>query len=107
MLRGMGTVTGAALTVVGLQGCAVAAAATFVRDGRAAGVIVTAKDPTPASRLAALELQHHIEQITGAVVPIKGPGDTVEGARILVGESAATRKLGLKGKDLQIGRAHF
>jgi len=79
----------------------VAAAATLVRDGRPSGVIVTAKDPTPAARLAALELQHHIEQITGAVVPIKGPGDTVEGARILVGESAATRKLGLKGKDLQ------
>ena len=55
----------ATLFIVGLQGCAVAHAATLVRNGEPAGVIVTAQDPTPAARLAALELQHHIEQITG------------------------------------------
>ena len=91
----------ATLFIVGLQGCAVAHAATLVRNGEPAGVIVTAQDPTPAARLAALELQHHIEQITGVVLPLKSPGEAVEGVRILVGESAATRKLGLKGQDFQ------
>ncbi len=82
-----------------------AAAATLVREGKPVAVIVTDSEPTPAARLAAWELQYHVEQITGAVLPIR----TSDGAdavadstvRILVGESEATRELGLTGADFQ------
>ncbi len=78
-----------------------ARAVALVRDRKPASVIVTAEKPTPAARLAALELQHHVEQITGATLPIRHPGDATEGPRILVGESEATRVLGLRGTDFQ------
>ncbi|NIA14068.1 MAG: DUF4838 domain-containing protein [Nitrospiraceae bacterium] len=76
-------------------------AASFVlaADGRARASIVTTQPPTPAARLAALELQHYIEAITGARLPIVDDSAKVAGARILVGESVATRALGLKGED--------
>ena len=72
---------------------------TLAQQGRANAVIVTAEQTTPAARLAALELQYHIEKITGAVLPIRTDRFEVKGNCILVGESEATRKLGLKGKD--------
>jgi hypothetical protein len=82
-----------------LQGQTFAGDIALVRDGRPAGTILIADKPTPAARLAALELQHHIEQITGAMLPIRHPGDAIEGTRILVGESEATQALGLRGAD--------
>ena len=45
--------------------------------------------------------QHHIRLITQAVLPIVTDQASVPGVRILVGESAATRKLGLKSDDFQ------
>jgi len=99
MPRRMGVLVGTALVIAGFHGWAKAAPVTLVQDGKPVSVIVTAQDPTPAARLAALELQYHIEQITGAVLPIKAPADAMQGSRILVGESAATRKLGLQGED--------
>ncbi len=89
----------AALTCFCLATAAWAAGVTLVRDGTPAAVIVTAEDPTPAARLASLELQHHIRQITGASLEItQAPGDT-KLARIIVGECAAARGLGAEGKD--------
>jgi Domain of unknown function (DUF4838) len=73
----------------------------LVQDGQPAATIVVAAGPTPAARLAALELQHHLEQITGARLPIRHPDEPAVGVRILVGESAATRRLGLKGADFK------
>ncbi len=73
----------------------------LVRDGRPVAAIVTAERPTHAARLAARELQYHIEEITGALVPIQHSVNSTEGTQILVGESAATRALGLKGEDFQ------
>jgi len=101
MARGTAVFVRMVLMFVVLSGWAEAPAVTLVRDGKAVGVIVTAKNPTPAARLAALELQYHIEQITGATLAIKGPDEVSEGPRILVGESEATRKLGLKGEDFR------
>lgn len=91
MLMGFAIVAdcGLGLTTVG--------AVTLVQDGEPASAIVTAEKPTPSANLAALELQHHIKQITGATLPITYPGQASTGPRILVGESAATRELGLKG----------
>jgi len=80
-----------------------ATAVTLVEDGKAAGVIVTAEKPTVAANLAVRELQYHIEAITGAKFEIKTAAEAVnvKGAHILVGESAATRKLGLENDDFQ------
>ena len=76
-----------------------AADVTLTRDGKPAAVIVVAAIPTPAANLAALELQYHIAKMTGATLPIASDAEGTKGVRILVGESAATRKLGLRGDD--------
>jgi len=78
------------------------AGVTLVRDREPEAAIIVAENPTPAANLAALELQYHIEKITGAILPIETDQEELWGAaRILVGESAATRKLGLRGTDFQ------
>jgi len=78
-----------------------AAPVKLAQDGQPASTIVIAPKPTPAARLAALEIQHHVERITGVKVPIRSPEEAIQGVPILVGESAATQKLGLKGADFQ------
>jgi len=73
---------------------------TLARDGKPEATIIVAADTTPSARLAALEFQYHVEKITGAVLPIQTDQQELrDSARILVGESAATRKLGLRGDD--------
>ncbi|HUW62569.1 MAG TPA: DUF4838 domain-containing protein [Candidatus Bathyarchaeia archaeon] len=72
---------------------------SLVRGGKAACTIVVSEHPAPAARLAALELQHHVLRITGADLPIRTDNEKVEGPRILVGESAATREMGYRGSD--------
>lgn len=78
-----------------------AEAIELVRQGAPACSIVTAERPTPAARLAALELQYHLLKISGARIPIRSESERVEGRRILVGESAATRQLGLRSRDFK------
>ena len=77
------------------------APAPFVlaRDGAPDCTIVVAANPTPAARLAALELQFHVMRITGAELPLRSDQETVTGPRILVGDSAAAQSLGFSGKD--------
>jgi hypothetical protein len=71
----------------------------LVKEGAPQATIVVAGNPTPSANLAALELQYHVELITGAVLPIKTDRDDVKGLRILVGDSDAARKLGFQGDD--------
>lgn len=71
----------------------------LVTDGKPACSIVTADRASPAVRLAALELQFHLLRMSGAELPIRSESDTIVGRRILVGESRATRDLGLRGVD--------
>lgn len=78
-----------------------ASAVALVENGKPVAVIVTAEKPTPAARLAALEVQFHVEQITGATLPIRDAGQSVSGPRVLVGDSEAVRKLGLAGEAFQ------
>jgi Domain of unknown function (DUF4838) len=49
--------------------------------------------------LASLELQHHVELVTGALLPIVTDTTKTVGARVLVGESAETRALGFNADD--------
>ncbi len=72
----------------------------IVQHGQPACSIVLAEEPTPAARLAALELQYHILKISGAEIPVVSSSERVEGPRILVGESVATRQLGIRSEDL-------
>lgn len=79
----------------------------LTRDGKPAATIVIAREADRAARLAALELQYHLGKITGAMLPIEEvaseerQGGGSVGTRILVGESAATRALGLRCADFK------
>ncbi len=72
---------------------------TLVEEGRATATIVLAAEPTRAAQFAAAELLYHLSQMTGATVPTATATDPVTGPAILVGESAATRALGLASSD--------
>jgi len=72
----------------------------LVKDGKPRCTLVLPETETPASRLACLELQYHVEAMTGARLPVKRSGEPVQGARILLGDSQATRALGLSVVDL-------
>jgi hypothetical protein len=73
----------------------------LVVEGQASAVIVIAESPTPAARLASLELQHHVKLITGARLPIVTADAETTGIRVLVGESDATRALGFEAADFE------
>lgn len=75
---------------------------TLTRDGEPASTIVVAADPTKAALFAALELQWHVQKISGAILPIVREGEPVVGTKILVGESTLTRALGLKNEDFKL-----
>lgn len=83
----------------GLAGSAAAASFPVAANGKAACTIVTAAKPTPAARLSALELQHHLRLVTGADIPVRTEQDAPTGPLLLVGESDRTRALGFRGAD--------
>ncbi len=68
---------------------------TLITGGRATGGIVLAAKPTRAAQFAAAELQYHLSKMTGATVPVVADAAPLPTPAILVGESAATRALGL------------
>jgi len=74
---------------------------TLAREGRPAATIVVAEEPTRAAQLAVAELQEHVRLISGATLPLVNDTVDVKGLRILVGESKATRALGLKTADFK------
>jgi len=69
---------------------------------RAQIVIAAEKRPRMAT-LAALELQRHIETMSGARLPIVTSPDASLPVKIYVGSSPATEKLGVTEKDLKYG----
>lgn len=70
---------------------------TVIDEGEARAAIVLAEEPTRSARLGAYELQDHLQQISGAEVPIVSEGtDLVEDVTpIYIGESRHTRRMGL------------
>ena len=72
---------------------------TLVDRGRPAAHIVLSHQPTRAAQLAAYELQHHVKLVTGAELPLVKEPAKAEGVRILLGESSATKDIGIKGDD--------
>lgn len=69
---------------------------TLVRDSSAESSIVISSTPTPAAKLAAWEVRHAVERMTGVTLPISTDTALPKGNHILIGDSLATRKLGLK-----------
>lgn len=67
----------------------------------AAAIVLTAESPSASAQFAAFELQNQIQKISGAMLPIVTDQETVSGVRILVGESQATRDLGLKSANFK------
>ncbi|MCC6580494.1 MAG: hypothetical protein IT440_08630, partial [Phycisphaeraceae bacterium] len=68
---------------------------TLTTDGKPASTIVVSSTPTQSAVAAAVDLRDHIRKISGAALPIVTDAAKVTGTRILVGDSAATKALGL------------
>ncbi len=95
------------LLMVSLAGAA-GSAVPLVDGGQPAAVIVVPRTPSAAAWFGAGELQRHVEQITGAKLPVLTDDKSAEitaakGTRILIGESEATRQLGLRGEQFKLG----
>jgi hypothetical protein len=73
----------------------------LVKDGKPAATVVIAGKPSKTALFAVEELNSHIEKITGTRLPVVSDGTEVTGPRVLVGESAATRALGLRSSDFR------
>ena len=71
----------------------------LVRDGQPMATIMLAEKPTRSAQFAAAELQYHVEKITGAVLPILTNAAGATGVCVFVGESDATRVMGLKNES--------
>lgn len=75
----------------------------LVENGEPRAEIVISQDPPRSTRLAAHDLQDHIEKISGARLPIvfaPGGGRPVQ---VFVGESPAAEKLGITAEGLAAG----
>lgn len=73
----------------------------IVKDGKPSATIVISKNMNHSTAFAVWELRYHIQKITGALLPIAYDDQEVKGNRILVGESKATQKLGIKTQNLK------
>ena len=72
---------------------------TLVKAGKPEATLILAVRPRQAARLAAEEFQHYTEKMTGCRLPEATDEDTVEGTRVLIGESKLTRALGYRNED--------
>jgi hypothetical protein len=89
-----------ALAFVAIAFAATPPRLTLTRRGEPSATIVIDKTPTRSAQFAALELQWHVREISGATLPIVRGDAPTSGVRILVGDSPAAAALGLRGRDL-------
>jgi hypothetical protein len=71
---------------------------TLAKDGNAACVIVLADKPSEGAKIAADELQHYVEKMSGAKLEIRSESDSISGPRVLIGRSKLTDAI----QDLKI-----
>ena len=71
----------------------------LVREGRPAATLIMAAKPRQGAQLAAAELQHYLEKMTGCRLPEATDEAETGGTRVLVGESRATKALGYTNDD--------
>ena len=84
------------VTAAGWPGSVAAADLVLVAGGKPRATILLSDKPTAASQLAAFELRHYVEKISGGRLPIVREPKRVEGTVILVGESRRSRELGFR-----------
>ena len=77
---------------------------TFVRDGKARAVVVTAVNPSQVAVYAAEELVSHIKKSTGVQLPVVVESNIPEGddSRVYVGMCEAARTHGVDAEKLEI-----
>jgi hypothetical protein len=94
----------AALLLFALAPSLIAAETLLVDQGAPRAQIVIAAENRPRmATLAALELQRHIQKMSGARLPIVTSPDANLPVKIYVGKSAATEKLGVNAEGLNDG----
>ncbi len=76
---------------------------SLVEDGQPRAEIVISPERPRMVTLAALELRHFLEKITGAKLPIVTEPATENPVKIYVGSSAGTDKLGITAEGLKYG----
>lgn len=77
-------------------------AVVIAHGGKPRAVIVLAANPTRSAQIAAAELNHYVEKMTGLRLPVTtDEAWPTSGYKILVGCSALTRALGLSQADFQ------
>lgn len=74
-----------------------------VEDGRARAEIVVAAVRPRMTTLAALELRHFVQKITGATLPIVTSPSKTDNVKIYVGRSPDTDRHGIADEGLQYG----
>lgn len=104
------SIAGLLLLYLGLVGLPVASAvaddaasAFLVRNGVAAASIVVADDAPRLARLAATELQEHIERMSGVSLPLGGGRNDEYPVAVYVGRSVHTDALGISADGLRHG----
>ena len=101
----LGIMTGvflaAALAAAGPADTAHGAPLPIATDGRPVATIVVSSEPSAEAWFAAGELQQHLRKITGADIRVVTDAFQVDGPKLLVGESRATREMGLRAADFQ------
>ncbi len=98
MKRAAALLMGAALWAQGV---------TLVEKGKSAYTIVVAAKATPSEQRAARELQRFIEEMSGARLPVATDARNVRGPKLLVGDSAAVKRLGVKLPLEELGPEGF
>ena len=73
----------------------------IVKDGKSLAQIILSDHPTRMTKLAAEELQNHIEKITGAKLPISTSVDKEIPVQIYVGKSSYTDQLNITDAGLK------
>lgn len=91
-----------AVAIFALAGCKPKAPEfSLVKDGKPQATIIIAKEPSKTTLFAVQELNEHLELVAGAKLPVVDDTAEVKGWRVLVGESAATRALGINTADFK------
>ncbi len=86
-----------------LLACTAAAAQpewVLVSNGQPRATIVLSAKPTRTAQFAALELQHHVELITGAALPIAKAAQLPDGPCIIVGDHPTLAAAGIDLKSM-------
>ncbi|MEI8309196.1 MAG: DUF4838 domain-containing protein [Verrucomicrobiota bacterium] len=87
------------LAALALSGCK--KSVDLVKDGKPVAEIVVSDAATPSVRTAAAELQRHLEAMSGAKLPIVHAASPNVANQLYVGESEATKKLGVTVDDIK------